>query len=110
MSNSDSDYASDHSDVKGYCRCIMKHEAYNVDELELDIGDIVRLVKEVLNGFLLQKLNAYSRVIDDGDEDWWWGECNDKEGWFSTSFVKIVQLRSAIEYFSEGSIVCFGLH
>ena len=42
MSNSDSDYASDHSDVKGYCRCIMKHEAYNVDELELDIGDIVR--------------------------------------------------------------------
>ena len=28
------------------------------------------------------------RVIDDGDEDWWWGECNEKEGWFSTSFVE----------------------
>ena len=38
MSGSDSDYASDHSDVKGHCRCIVKHEALHADELSLDIG------------------------------------------------------------------------
>ena len=78
MSNSDSDYASDHSDVKGYCRCIVKHDAYNVDELEFDIGDIIRLVNLTARNHLS---SPYRRVIDDGDEDWWWGECNDKEGW-----------------------------
>ena len=78
MSNSDSDYASDHSDVKGYCRCIVKHDAYNVDELEFDIGDIIRLVNLTARSHLS---SPYRRVIDDGDEDWWWGECNDKEGW-----------------------------
>ena len=78
MSNSDSDYASDHSDVKGYCRCIVKHDAYNVDELEFDIGDIIRLVNLAARNHLS---SPYRRVIDDGDEDWWWGECNDKEGW-----------------------------
>ena len=45
MSGSDSDYASDHSDVKGHCRCIVKHEALHADELSLDIGGTVtRLV------------------------------------------------------------------
>ena len=41
MSASDSDYASDHSDVKGHCRCIVKHEALHADELSLDIGGTV---------------------------------------------------------------------
>ena len=42
MSGSDSDYASDHSDVKGHCRCIVKHEALHADELSLDIGGTVK--------------------------------------------------------------------
>ena len=28
------------------------------------------------------------RVIDSADHDWWWGECNNREGWFSTAFVR----------------------
>ena len=28
------------------------------------------------------------RVTDSADSDWWWGECNNREGWFSTAFVR----------------------
>ena len=38
VEDSDSDYASDHSDVKTYCRCIYTHEAMNADELHLNVG------------------------------------------------------------------------
>ncbi|CAG5087365.1 Oidioi.mRNA.OKI2018_I69.PAR.g11527.t1.cds [Oikopleura dioica] len=31
------------------------------------------------------------RVIDSADHDWWWGECNNREGWFSTAFVRVVE-------------------
>ena len=58
MSGSDSDYASDHSDVKGHCRCIVKHEALHADELSLDIGGTVtRLVLNPRMMFEIQYLN-----------------------------------------------------
>ena len=65
MSGSDSDYASDHSDVKGHCRCIVKHEALHADELSLDIGGTVkRLVLDPRSSrlellFQIQYLNYF---------------------------------------------------
>lgn len=82
MGDSDSDYASDHSDIKSYCRCIYAHKAINADELELNVGDIIR-------------------VIDNADHDWWWGEANEREGWFSTAFIQMVNIDEPLDYYGE---------
>ena len=44
-------------------------------------------------------------MIDDGDDDWWWGECNEMEGWFSTSFIEVIRLDNPIQYFQEGKVM-----
>jgi len=88
MADSDSDYASDHSDAKIYCRCIYRHDAINSDELSLNVGDMVR-------------------VTDSADSDWWWGECNNREGWFSTAFVRVEESSHPLDLYKAVKIPSF---
>ena len=59
VEDSDSDYASDHSDVKTYCRCIYTHEAMNADELHLNVGGTG---KNTLREFENFKLNSGTQM------------------------------------------------
>lgn len=29
------------------------------------------------------------KVLDASNKDWWWGQIDDKEGWFPASFVRV---------------------
>ena len=65
VEDSDSDYASDHSEVKTYCRCIYTHEAMNADELHLNVGGTGKNTFRELKIFKFDS-GTYVRKITDG--------------------------------------------
>jgi hypothetical protein len=50
-----------------------------------------------LNNFKIDVI----RVIDDGDKEWWWGESNEREGWFSTAFTENLKIEKPVQYYAE---------
>lgn len=65
-------------------------QAQNQDVVVVEaLWDHVTMDNEEL-GF---KVGDVIRVTDFGNEDWWWGQLDGREGWFPATFVRVSTIK-----------------